>query len=155
MSRGQSPQLPLSASLGTAAPSPGTGGSELAGSAGVNRGRSGGGSETSKIRNTPSPRAPMPGRVSLPRSLSAAVGEEGAAPSPAAAATSFVVAFVSRGAHGPGSSTLKVTALLLRRRSPASRPLVLPIAAQRSEMGARESPLRAAGRTLTSRPWEG
>lgn len=29
MSRGQSPQLPISASLGTAAPSPGTGGSEI------------------------------------------------------------------------------------------------------------------------------
>lgn len=32
-------------------------------------------------------------------------------PPPPAAATSFVVAFVSRRAHGPGSSVLKVTAL--------------------------------------------
>lgn len=43
-------------------------------------------------------------------------------PPPPAAATSFVVAFVSRRAHGPGSSALKVTALWPQRRSLDSRP---------------------------------
>lgn len=85
VSRGQSPQLPISASLEfLPPPSPGTEGCDLAGSAGVNYGQSGGEMARPLESGTPPhpQRPPRPGRVSLLQRQSAAVGEEGAAPSP-------------------------------------------------------------------------
>lgn len=53
VSRGQSPQLPISASLETPGPLPWDWGCDIAGSAGVNHGWSGGRGETSSVRDNP------------------------------------------------------------------------------------------------------
>ena len=149
VSRGQSPQLLVSASLETVAPPPlGLGAVIELAPQGLITGGPAGAARPVGSETPPPPSDPR----GLDESPCSRVGElrleRKEPPPPPAAATSFVVAFVSRRAHGPGSSTLKVTALMLRRRSLASRPPVCPNAAQRSEMGKREAPLHAGVHTL-------
>lgn len=126
----------------------------IAGSAGVNHRRSGGGGETSRIRDTPSQRPPN-AWTSLPSPESERCGWRGRSrplPLPPPPPLPLLL-LLSHAEH-----MVRDPRLLKSQRScsdaavwpPAS--LVLPSAAQSSEMGTREALLRAGVHTLASHP---